>query len=134
MASDAHANLSRRERQIMDVIYAREEVSAADIQQAIPDSPSYSTVRALLKKLLDKGHVNIREDGPRYLYRPVVSKAAASDGAMKRLVQTFFAGSDADAVVGLLGRNDSDLSADDISAIEAELQRLKAKSKGRAKS
>lgn len=129
ITGDTHTHLSRRERQIMDVLYARAEASAADIQHAIPNSPSYSTVRALLRKLLDKGHVAIREDGPRYLYRPVVSKAAAGDGAMSRLVDTFFSGSDGDAVVGLLGRSDAALSDDDIAAIEAELARFKSKSK-----
>lgn len=122
---DTHVHLSRRERQIMDVLYAQGEASAADIQQAMPKSPSYSTVRALLKKLLDKGHVDFREDGPRYLYRPTVSKETASDGAMTRLVNTFFEGSDAAAVVGLLGRGDGELSAEDIALIEAELKRLK---------
>lgn len=109
----------------MDVLYARQEASAADIQAQMPNSPSYSTVRALLRKLLDKGHVTFREDGPRYLYQPVVSRADASSGAIRRLVDTFFAGDRAAAVVGLLGRNDKDLSRDDIEQIEAALEQLK---------
>jgi predicted transcriptional regulator len=125
-SDDTHLHLSRRERQIMDVLYAAQEASAADIQTQMPNSPSYSTVRALLRKLLDKGHVTFREDGPRYLYQPVVSKADASGGAMRRLVDTFFAGDRAAAVVGLLGRNEKDLSSDDIEQIEAALQALKS--------
>ncbi|MEM1230108.1 MAG: BlaI/MecI/CopY family transcriptional regulator [Pseudomonadota bacterium] len=126
MPEDTHLHLSRRERQIMDVLYAQPGASAADIQAAMPNSPSYSTVRALLRKLLDKGHVTFREDGPRYLYEPVVSKAEASSGAVRRLVDTFFAGDRAAAVVGLLGRSEAPLSSTDIEQIEAALARLKA--------
>ena len=109
----------------MDVLYAQEEATAAQVHASIPNSPSYSAVRALLKKLLDKGHVAFREDGPRYVYRPVLAKQAAQKGALTRLLNTFFGGSRAAAVVSLLGSGDKELSAADLEAIEAQLKRLK---------
>ncbi|MGE0623151.1 MAG: BlaI/MecI/CopY family transcriptional regulator [Pseudomonadales bacterium] len=118
-------DLSRRERQIMDVLYAAGEATAADVQAGLPDSPSYSTVRALLRKLLDKGQVRYRQDGPRYVYVPVVGKSQASESALRRLVDTFFDGSAAAAVVNLLGRDGERITENDIAAIEAELDRLK---------
>lgn len=118
-------NLTRRERQIMDVLYAREEATAADVQQELPGNPSYSTVRALLKKLLDKGHVRFRQDGPRYVYGPVVAKPQASESALTRLVDTFFGGSSGAAVVNLLGREGEKMTAEEIAEIEAELARIK---------
>lgn len=120
-----HVNLSRRERQIMDVLYAEDEATAAEVHQKIPESPSYSAVRALLKKLLDKGHASYRQEGPRYVYTAVVGKAEARQGAVTRLLNTFFSGSAKDAVVSLLGRGGDSLTDSDIEAIEAELRALK---------
>ncbi len=123
--TEPHVHLTRRERQIMDVLYTRGEASAGDVHGGIPDAPSYSAVRALLKKLLDKGHVRFRADGPRYVYRPVMNKSTAKRRAMDRLVRTFFAGSTSSAVVGMLGT--SEVSDDEIAHIEAALAELKAK-------
>ena len=120
-----HVHLTRRERQIMDVLYAREEAPAAEIHKALPDSPSYSAVRALLKKLLDKGHVAFRQDGPRYIYRPVLGKGTARRNALRRLLDTFFDGSRADAVVSLLGGERGNLTDEDLDTIEAELKKIR---------
>jgi predicted transcriptional regulator len=109
----------------MDVLYTREEASASTIQESIPDSPSYSAVRALLRKLMDKGHIAFRQDGARYVYRPVLPKSDAKKSAVRRLVNTFFDGSAGSAVVNLLGSEGRRLSESDIEAIETELQRLK---------
>lgn len=125
MVHREHVHLTRRERQIMDVLYTMEEATASEVHKHLPDTPSYSAVRALLKKLLEKGHVAYREDGPRYVYRPVLAKGTAQQSALNRLLETFFAGSTADAVVSLLGRSKSPLSAEDIAAIEQELAKLK---------
>ncbi len=127
MVHGKHVHLTRRERQIMDVLYATGEASAADIQASIPDSPSYSAVRALLRKLMDKGHIDFRQDGARYVYRPVLPKTDAKRSAVERLVRTFFDGSPASAVVNLLGNEGRALSDADIDAIEAELARIKDK-------
>ena len=125
MVHGKHVHLTRRERQIMDVLYATEEASAAAIQAQIPDSPGYSAVRALLRKLMDKGHIEYRQDGAKYVYRPVLPKTDAKRSAIQRLVRTFFDGSPASAVVNLLGSEGGELSESDIHAIEAELAKLK---------
>ena len=129
MVHGKHVHLTRRERQIMDVLYAREEASASDIQEQIPDSPSYSAVRALLKKLMDKGHIEYRQSGAKYVYKPILPKNDAKKSAIRRLLDTFFDGSTASAVVNLLGQGGKELSDDEIATIEAELERLKAKDK-----
>jgi predicted transcriptional regulator len=116
MSNELH--LSRRERQIMDIIHAKEAVTAAEIREALPDAPSYSAVRALLRILEDKGHLKHREDGPRYVYLPRASRASASRSALKRLVATFFQGSVTDAVAALLDSPDTQLS-------DAELEKLR---------
>src|SRR6185503_12315416 len=91
-------HLSRRERQIMDVLHARSEATAAEVLAALPDPPSYSSVRALLRILEQKGHVRHRQDGARYIFIPSLSRAAASHSALRRVVSTFFQGSVTQAV------------------------------------
>ena len=122
---DDHVHLTRRERQIMDVLYERGEAAVGEVHAALPDAPSYSAVRALLGKLLDKGHVAFRKDGTRYVYRPLLERSQARQGAVNRLVTTFFGGSAAAAVVGLLGTERS-LSQDELAEIEAALAELRA--------
>lgn len=126
-ASDTH--LSRRERQIMDVLYRRGGGSVADVLEGLPDPPSYSAVRAMLRVLEDKGHLKHRQEGPRYVYEPTQSRATACRSAMQRLVKTFFDGSTEQAVAALL-----DMKADELAG--AELRRLaelieKARKEGR---
>lgn len=113
----AAAQLSRRERQIMDALFEAGELSAQDVRAAIPDAPSYSAVRALLAKLVEKKIVDFREDGPRYIYFPVVAAEEARTSALQKLLKTFFGGSTAAAVNALLGMNREKLS-------EAEVQQL----------
>ena len=125
MNTDSHQNFSRRERQIVDVLYAQQEATAAQVQKALPGSPSYSTVRALLKKLLDKGHVQFREDGPRYVYSVVVAKADARRGAVRRLLDIFYNGNPVAAVANLLGDNERKLSDTDLQELEDMVARLK---------
>ena len=125
MVHGKHVHLTRRERQIMDVVYAQSEASVAEIQRSIPDSPSYSAVRALVRKLMDKGHLEYRQDGARYVYRPVVPKNDAQHSAVQRLLNTFFDGSAGQAVVNLLGSQADRISDADIAKIEQEIQRLK---------
>lgn len=122
---DDHVHLTRRERQIMDVLYERGEASVGEVRRALPNAPSYSAVRALMRKLLDKGHASYREDGARYVYRPVLARNRARRSALQRVVNTFFDGSAADAVVGLLG-NERDLTEDELARIQATLEKLKA--------
>ena len=114
MASPMHQSLSRRERQIMDVVYRLGRATAAEVQEALPDPPSYSAVRALLRILEDKGHIRHEQDGPRYVFLPTLSRDKARRSALKQLVQTFFEGSTAQAVAALLGERRSDLSDEDL--------------------
>ena len=109
--------LSRRERQIMDILYRLGSATAAEVKENLADAPSYSAVRALLRILEDKGHLKHAYDGPRYVYAPVVSRPVAQKSALKQMVKTFFDGSASNAVAALL-----DMSGEDLS--EAELNRL----------
>src|SRR3954468_7453653 len=109
--------LSRREREIMDLLFAAEGLTAAEVRERMPDPPGYSAVRALLRILEDKGHVRHEERGPRYVYSPVVSRAKARRTAIKALVRTFFDGSPEQAVAALIDESRSTLGA-------AELDRL----------
>jgi predicted transcriptional regulator len=115
--SDQHSELSRRERQIMDIVYERGEVTAADVQRRLPDPPGYSAVRAMLRVLEGKGHLEHRQDGPRYQYRATVPVEAARRSAAKRVLKTFFDNSLEEAVATLL-----DVSAANLS--KKELDRL----------
>lgn len=109
----------------MDVLYERGEASVGDVRRVLPDAPSYSAVRALMRKLLDKGHASYREQGNRYVYRPVLARNRARRSALQRVVNTFFDGSAADAVVGLLG-TERNLNAEELTRIEETLEKLKA--------
>ncbi len=114
----AAAQLSRRERQIMDALFEAGELSAQDVRAAIPDAPGYSAVRALLAKLVEKKIVDFREDGPRYIYFPVVAQEEARTSALQKMLKTFFGGSTAAAVNALLGMNKEKLSAEEIDQLQ----------------
>src|SRR3954454_18922271 len=102
MAKPVGKGLSRRERQIMDVIYRRGRATAAEVLEGLPDPPSYSAVRAMLRVLEEKGHLRHASQGPRYLFMPTVPREKARRSALKQLVQTFFDGSTEQAVAALL--------------------------------
>jgi predicted transcriptional regulator len=101
MAADS-SQLSRRERQIMEIVYERGRVAAAEVRERMPDPPSYSAVRAMLRILEDKGHLRHEQDGPRYVFLPTVPREEASENALRRLVRTFFGGSPEGAMAALL--------------------------------
>jgi predicted transcriptional regulator len=116
MTKVTHSDLSRRERQIMDILYSNGRATAAEVQSALPDPPSYSAVRAMLRILEDKGHVRHETDGPRYVYVPTVARDNAKRSALHHMLQTFFDGSREKAISALL---------DDTSRMsDAELDRL----------
>jgi predicted transcriptional regulator len=110
--------LSRRERQIMEVLHARGQASAAEVQGALPDAPSYSTVRALLRILEEKGHVKHRREGLRYVHLPTQGRARASRSALRRVVRTFFGGSAPLAVAALLESKETELSPAEIDRLQ----------------
>jgi len=117
MSPQPHLDLSRRERQIIDILYAQGRATAAEVQTALPDPPSYSAVRAMLRILEDKGHVRHEQDGPRYVYLPTVARDNAKKSAMRHMLQTFFDGSASQAISALLDDDTARLS-------EVELERL----------
>jgi predicted transcriptional regulator len=94
--------LSRRERQILDILYERGRATAAEILDSLPDPPGYSATRALLRVLEEKGHVKHEADGPRYVFSPMIPRSRARRSALKHLLQTFFDDSAGDAVAALI--------------------------------
>jgi len=110
MPKTSSAHLSRRERQIMDVIYRLGQASAADVLENLPDPPSYSAVRALLRVLEAKGHVRHKRDGARYLFLPTQPRQHAARSALRRLLQTFFDNSAEKAVAALLDASEAKMS------------------------
>jgi BlaI family transcriptional regulator, penicillinase repressor len=120
MPKPLHPALSRRERQIVDILYRRGRATAAEVMDDLPGSPSYSTVRTQLRVLEEKGHVRHEEEGLRYIYLPAVPRAAARKPALRHLVDTFFDGSAANVVSALLGGEGARLSDEELDRI-AEL-------------
>ncbi len=116
-------SLSRRERQIMEVLFQRGEASVADVRAAIQDAPSYSAVRATLRVLEDKGRVRHRESEGRYLYAPLIAPERARAAALTHVVRTFFDGSPGDAAVALLRMSDTRLSQHTLDELVAAIER-----------
>ncbi len=119
MSSPIDAALTRRERQIMDVLYRRGRATAAEVRADLPDPPGYSSVRKLLEILEDKGHVRHDVDGPRYVYAPAEAPERARRSALRQLLDTYFAGSPGQVVAALLELKGPELT-------DAELDRIAA--------
>jgi BlaI family transcriptional regulator, penicillinase repressor len=118
MTKTTSNGLARRERQIMDVLYRLKRATVAQVMAELPDERNYSTVRAQLRVLEEKGHVRHEEEGPRYVYVPAVAREVARHSALRHLVETFFDGSVEKAAAALLGGEGAQLS-------EEEVDRLK---------
>jgi predicted transcriptional regulator len=125
MSDSLHLHLSRRERQIMDVVFHLGEVSVADVVERIPDHPSYNTVRNTMAILERKGHLQHRQDGQRYLFAPMDSVDQAKRSAVSHLIETFFQGSRPKAVLALLGTSEPQLSQEDLDEIAAYIERAR---------
>jgi predicted transcriptional regulator len=121
--------LSRRERQILDILYARGRATAAEILESLPDPPSYSTIRALLRVLEQKGHVRHEEDGPRYVFLPRVSRQRASVTALRHVLNTFFDGSAVAAAAALVDGSASKLSTEELDRLEALIEKARKEGK-----
>lgn len=122
-------SLSRRERQIMDIVYELKEVSALQVMERLPSPPSYSAVRALLKVLEQKGHLLHRQDGPRYVFTPRLAKDKARKSALSHLMRTFFDGSTENVVAALLDISEDNLSEEDYRRLTELIE--KARTEGR---
>jgi predicted transcriptional regulator len=123
MSNEQH--LSRRERQIMDVLHTKESATAAEVRAALPDPPGYSAVRALLRILEEKGHARHRQEGARYVFQPRASRKTASRSALKRLVSTFFQGSVSQAMAALLEAADTELSDAELGKLQQIIKQAK---------
>jgi predicted transcriptional regulator len=117
--------LSRRERQVMDVLYRRGRATAAEIHQDLPDPPSYSAVRAMLRVLEEKKHVRHEEKDLRYVYLPVVPREKARRSAAVHMLETFFDGSAEQAIATLLDVSSRELSDDDFDRLSALIERAR---------
>jgi len=118
-------HLSRRERQIMDVLHAKSQATAAEVLAALPSPPGYSAVRALLSILEEKGHVRHRREGARYVYVPRTSPEIARRSALKRVVSTFFQGSVAQAMAALLETADTELSDTELTRLQQLIKKTR---------
>jgi len=114
----APLQLSKRERQILEIVYQLGRATGAEIHERMDDAPTYTTVRGLLRILEQKGHIRHEDDGIRYVYAPVKAKIAAGASMLTHVVKTFFDGSPSNAMAALLG-NTSRISEDDLARLEA---------------
>ena len=114
MSKPSPLNVSRRERQIMEIIYQRGAASAAEVLEAMPDPPSYSAVRAMLRLLEEKGHILHRKEGRKYIFMPKMAREKVSKSALRNVVTTFFDGSVEQVVASLLDLNQKNLSDGDL--------------------
>lgn len=121
--------LSRRERQVMNIIYARGHATAAEIHEALPDPPTFSATRAVIRTLEEKGHITHQEQGLRYIYRPVVPPEKARRSAVSQLVTTFFQGSPTRLMAALLDGSTAKMSDEELDELERMIRDAKEKKK-----
>lgn len=115
-------DLSRRERQIMEVVFREGSATVAEIQEALADPPSYSAVRGSLRVLVEKGHLVFRQDGPRYVYHPTTPPEEARTSALRRVLSTFFDDSPEKVVAALLDLSSGALSDEELARLEARIR------------
>ena len=127
--SKSPLDLGKRERQIVECVYRLGESSVADVLRGLADPPTYSTVRAMLGQLVEKGVLKFRRDGKRYLYRPATSKVTASRSALRNVLSTFFAGQPADAMAALLDVSAADLTDDDLRRMKQLIEHAQRESR-----
>lgn len=117
--------LSRREREVMDILFRRGEATVAEVMEEMADPPSYSAVRSVLRILTEKDQITHRADGPRYVYAPAVERERARRAALDHLVETFFDGSAEQALAALLRRSDLELSKDQVNRLARAIERAR---------
>lgn len=125
MPKDLPTALSRRERQVMDILYRLNEATVAEVMADLPDPPTYSAVRSILRILMEKNLITHREDGPRYVYLPVVNAERARDDALKHVIRTFFDGSAEQAVAAVLRVSDTKLSDAEIDQLRERIRKAR---------
>lgn len=125
MEKTGHTTLSRRERQIMDVLYRRGRATAAEVRQALPDPPSYSAVRAKLRVLEEKGHVRHQEEALKYVYKPALAPEKAKRTALRHLLETFFDHSVEQVVTALLDGSAAKISREELDRLSRLIEAAK---------
>lgn len=125
MEASPPLDLGRRERQIMEVVYRLGRATASEVRGELPDPPSYSAVRAMLRILEEKGHLDHAQDGIRHVYFPTVAHEDVRESAMRNVVRTFFAGSTAAAMAALLDAADEPPSEEELNAFERMIQQAR---------
>ena len=125
----APSTLSRRERQIMDILYQRGKASATDVREAMPDAPGYSAVRAMLRVLEEKGHVKHQAEGLKYVYVPTVARDKAKRSAVKHLLDTFFSNSPEQVVAALLDVSSTRLTREELDRMAQMIERAQKEGK-----
>jgi predicted transcriptional regulator len=129
MIQKSHHHLSRRERQIMDAIYKLGQATAAEVLERMPEPPSYSAVRAMLRLLEEKGYLKHQQDGQRYVFIPTLARDKARKSALNQMLQTFFDGSTEEAVATLLDMSRAKLSQEELDRLSNLIE--DARKKGR---
>ena len=124
--------LSRRERQVMDIVYAQGRASAREVMDGMPDAPGYATVRSILRVLVEKGELTYKKDGRSYIYAPRKSRAKVARSALSRLLQTFYGGSVGQAVSGLLELESGEIEEEELERIERLIEAHKNKKQKRS--
>lgn len=125
MTTPSPSTLTRREREIMDILYRRGRATAAEVLEDMTDAPSYSSVRTLLRILEEHGHATHVQDGPRFVYLPAVARSEARKSALSHVVTTFFDGSVEEAMVALVESSRSKLSKDELDRLSQLITRAK---------
>ena len=126
---DHHAQLSRRERQMMDIIYSRGQASATEVVEAMADPPTRTAVRTLLRILEEKGHLTHRKQGREFIYQPTRPRARAGRSALRRVLDTFFDGSLGEAVAAHLSDPRAELTTDELKRLAALIRQARQKEK-----
>lgn len=120
--AETKQTLSRREREVMDVLYRRGEATVAEVMEDLKEPPTYSAVRSILRVLTEKGHITHRADGPRYVYAPALGRERARKAALDHVVNTFFDGSAEQVLAALLDRSDLELNDTQIRRLTREIR------------
>lgn len=122
----SNADLTRRERQVMDILHRRGPSTVSEIMEELPDPPTYSAVRSILRILGEKALVQYREDGPRYVYLPTAPADETRESALAHVVETYFAGSTEQAITALLRLSDADIGEQEIDQLRARIRAARA--------
>ena len=125
MSRKLHTELSKRERQIMDIIYRKKSATAKEVMESMPNPPSYSTVRKLLHILENKDFLRHEQDGVKYVYHPIISHKKAMRSAVRQLIETYFDNSVEEAMTALIEHNTSDLSEEELNRLIGIIEKRK---------